>query len=185
MTLSSHEPWDVPYHHLSDIRLNSFAYTDSCLGALVDSLRSTPAWDSLLIIIVPDHGIPSSTAQTTADPVVPPIPMVWIGGAVRKPVVIPTMMMQSDLAATLFAQLGIPFDAFPFSRNILDPTVADRYQFAVHAYKNGCNVFDQKGLSRFDCADKSMSTLEGEPNPQREAIFKAMIQYIYQKTARL
>ena len=95
------------------------------------------------------------------------------------------MMMQSDLAATLFAQLGFPFKAFPFSRNILDPSFASRYQFAVHAYKNGCNVFDPNGLSRFDCADKSMSTLKGEPNPQRDSIFKAMIQYIYQKTARL
>ncbi len=185
LTLSSHEPWDVPYHHLSDIRLNSFAYTDSCIGALVDSLRASPAWDSLLVIIVPDHGIPSSTAQTTTDPAVPPIPMVWIGGAVRKPTTVPTMMMQSDLAATLFAQLGFPFKAFPFSRNILDPSFASRYQFAVHAYKNGCNVFDPNGLSRFDCADKSMSTLKGEPNPQRDSIFKAMIQYIYQKTARL
>ncbi|MBR6291264.1 MAG: sulfatase-like hydrolase/transferase, partial [Bacteroidales bacterium] len=41
LTLSSHEPWDVPMHRLVDTRCNAFAYTDSCIGAFVDSLRRT------------------------------------------------------------------------------------------------------------------------------------------------
>ena len=32
LTLSSHEPFEVPYNRLKDKRQNSFAYTDHCLG---------------------------------------------------------------------------------------------------------------------------------------------------------
>jgi len=33
--------------------------------------------------------------------------MLWLGGAVRRPTVVETYGSQSDLAATLLAQLGI------------------------------------------------------------------------------
>ena len=57
LTLSSHEPFDVPYHHFDDPYLNSVAYTDSCLGAFVDCFRQTPQWNNTLIILVPDHAM--------------------------------------------------------------------------------------------------------------------------------
>ena len=41
-TLSSHEPFEVPYHRLEDKVLNAFAFTDQCVGELVDSLRTLP-----------------------------------------------------------------------------------------------------------------------------------------------
>ena len=65
LTLSSHEPWEVPMHRLDDYRRNAFAYTDSCIGAFVDNLKSSPLWDSLLVIIVPDHGIPFERCSET------------------------------------------------------------------------------------------------------------------------
>ena len=39
LTLSSHEPWQVPIRRCTDDKRNAFAYTDSCLGALVHTLR--------------------------------------------------------------------------------------------------------------------------------------------------
>ena len=38
LTLSSHEPFEVPYHRLDDKILNAFAFTDDCLGKFIDRL---------------------------------------------------------------------------------------------------------------------------------------------------
>lgn len=53
LTLSSHEPFDVPMSRLEHPYLNSVAYTDSCLGAFVDTLRQSPLWENLLIVLLP------------------------------------------------------------------------------------------------------------------------------------
>ncbi|MEG1838086.1 MAG: sulfatase-like hydrolase/transferase, partial [Bacteroidaceae bacterium] len=54
-TSSSHEPFKVPYHRLSDLYLNSVAYTDSCLGNFIDQFKQTKYWDNTVIVFVPDH----------------------------------------------------------------------------------------------------------------------------------
>ena len=185
LTLSSHEPWDVPTRRLRNERLNAFAYTDSCLTVLVDSLKASPRWDSLLVIIVPDHGIPLDASQSSSDINVPHIPIVWTGGAVRKPCTIDVMMMQSDLAATLLAQLAVPFGDFPFSRNVLSPSFAAIPHFAVHAFKNGLNFIDSTGITRFDCADRSSMPVAGSPLADHPRLIQILLQYLYQTTARI
>ena len=42
LTLSSHEPWDVPTKDLDDEVYNAFHYLDRCVGTFIDSLRQTP-----------------------------------------------------------------------------------------------------------------------------------------------
>ena len=63
LTLSSHEPWEVPMHKLDNYKRNAFAYTDSCLGAFLDGLKASDQWKNMLVIIVPDHGIPFVEGQ--------------------------------------------------------------------------------------------------------------------------
>ncbi len=55
LTLSSHEPFEVPYSKFEDPKLNAMAFADNAVGDVVDALRGTPVWDDLLIIIVADH----------------------------------------------------------------------------------------------------------------------------------
>ncbi|MFA6812398.1 MAG: sulfatase-like hydrolase/transferase, partial [Bacteroidaceae bacterium] len=50
-TLSSHEPFDVPFHRLNDKVLNAFAYTDSCLGNFIENYKRTKYWKNTLIIL--------------------------------------------------------------------------------------------------------------------------------------
>ena len=57
LTLSSHEPWTVPYKRLDDPMLNAFAYLDASLGKFMDQLRRSPEWKNTLVIILPDHGV--------------------------------------------------------------------------------------------------------------------------------
>lgn len=182
LTLSSHEPWQVPMRRLADEHRNAFCYTDSCIAVLVDSLRRTPRWNNLLVVIVPDHGVPTYAGQGTGDPAVAPIPMVWTGGAVRGHKEVGTVMNQSDLAATLLAQMGIEHSDFPFSRNVLSPAYADQYHFALHSFKGGCNLFDEEGVATLDCNDISIS---GPATESKRHFFKALLQYIYLKSGQL
>ena len=119
-TSSSHEPFDVPFHKFNDKAANAFAYTDQCLGSFVEELRRSPMWKNTVVVLVPDHQ--GCYPPNLDNPVERHhIPLVIIGGAVKKPLRIDTYASQIDIAATLLCQLGLPHDDFTFSKNILNP----------------------------------------------------------------
>ena len=177
LSLSSHEPFVVPYHRLDDEICNAFAYTDSCLGALVDSLRRLPLWDNLLMVITPDHGFRYPQQGFAFDPHVHHIPMLWVGGAVREPRVIDKLVSQSDLAATLLAQLGIDHSDFLFSRNVLSGSYT--YPFSFYTFSNGLCFIDSTGVTLFD--DDSGKCLIEDPDESglRLDRGKAILQTLY------
>jgi phosphoglycerol transferase MdoB-like AlkP superfamily enzyme len=147
LTLSSHEPFEVPYHRLTHPYLNSVAFTDSCLGNFIDKLKDTPLWKNLLVIFVADHGFRYPEHLTEYEPARYHIPILWIGGAVKKPVKIETIASQMDLAATLLGQLDIPYRDFLFSKNILD---AHCPTYAFYTFSNGFGFIDSTGVSTYD-----------------------------------
>lgn len=181
LTLSSHEPWEVPMHRLDDYRRNSFAYTDSCIGALISDLKATPLWDSLLVIIVPDHGIPFREGMPTSEVTVAHIPMLWLGGAIRGPRTVDLLMNQSDLAATLLAQMHLDITPFVFSRNVFGTKYAERKPFATHAVKNRLNYIIPEGCASYDCVT---STLD-PANPDNQRFVEALLQRVYKTSAAL
>lgn len=181
LTLSSHEPWEVPMHRLDDYRRNSFAYTDSCIGALISDLKATPIWDSLLVIIVPDHGIPFREGMPTSEVSVAHIPMLWLGGAIRGPRTVDLLMNQSDLAATLLAQMHLDITPFVFSRNVFGTKYAERKPFATHAVKNRLNYIIPEGCASYDCVT---STLD-PANPDNQRFVEALLQRVYKTSAAL
>lgn len=146
-TLSSHEPWEVPVHHFDDKIQNAFYYLDQCIGDFVDRLKQTEAWKDLLIVMLPDHGIQYQQLDET-QPLRNLIPVVWTGGAVKAPKRIDKICNQSDVAATLLGQLGLPHDDFTFSRDILSSTY--RYPLAVHNYNNAQSMIDSTGFILYD-----------------------------------
>ncbi len=119
-TSSSHEPFEVPYHAYSDERVNAFAYTDSVVASALQRLRNTPRWKNLLVVIVADHQGCYPTNLSNYSPQRYHIPLLMVGGAVRKAAKINIIGSQQDLAATLLAQLHLPHKAFRFSKNMLD-----------------------------------------------------------------
>lgn len=147
LTLSSHEPFVVPYARLEDPYLNSVAFTDSCLGDFIDKTKQLPLWDNLLIVLVSDHGFRYPHNMQEYDPQRYHIPMLWIGGAVKEPAVVETLASQIDLPATLLKQLGLPTDDFAFSKDILNPASS---QFAFYTFNNGFGFIDQSGKTVFD-----------------------------------
>lgn len=177
LTLSSHEPFEVPYQRLDDPKLNAFAFTDECVGGLIDSLRTLPVWDNLLVILLPDHGFLYDI--TYEDPAFFHCPMLWLGGAVRQPKRIHTLMNQSDLAATLLGQMGIPHNGFPWSRNVLSPHYA--YPFAYSSFPGGILFADSTGVSVYDITGGKAIQESPAPSPLRISRAKAILQSSYDR----
>ena len=179
LTLSSHEPFEVPYHRLDEMGLypNSVAFTDSCIGHFIEKLKELPVWKNTLVIFVSDHGYPYPKDVTGYEPRRYHIPMLWIGGAVKEPVVIDKLANQTDLAATLLNQLEIDHDAFTFSRNILSP---DYPEYAFYTYSNGFGFIDSTGISVYDNeGKKTLIETPREGSDLRLRKGKALLQTLY------
>ena len=177
LTLSSHEPFEVPYHRLEDKIPNAFAYTDECLGKFIDRLKQTPAWKDLLVICLPDHGFYYPREGSNAMPRFYHIPLLWLGGVVKQPMQVDKIMNQTDLAATLLGQLGLEHTAFTFSRNVLGSDY--KYPFAFYSFNNGFSFRDSTGVTVFDNNSGSILFDEPEADESRLDKGKAILQTVY------
>ena len=178
LTLSSHEPFKVPFHKFADDHFNSFAYTDDCIGKFIDRFRRTPQWKNTLVILLPDHGIPYPKKGERFAPRNFRIPMIWTGGAVKAPMTVEKIMNQTDLAATLLAQLGISHADYDYSRNVLSADYT--YPFAFYSFVNGFCLLDNSGVSVYDNAsNKVFFSVAPQADSTRVARGKAILQTLY------
>ena len=177
LTLSSHEPFEVPYNRLQEKTPNAFAYTDDCLGKFIDKLKRTPVWENLLIVCLPDHGSIYPRGSSDWGGKYSHIPMLWIGGAVKQPMKIDKIMNQTDMAATLLGQMGLDHSMFTFSRNVLGSSYT--YPFAFYCYNNGFSFRDSTGVSAFD--NNIMQTTYNDPIPNEKRVErgKSILQTVY------
>lgn len=178
LTLSSHEPFDVPYRHFDDAYVNSVAYADSCIGSFVDKLRGTSAWDNLLIIGIADHAYGRYPASLqNHEELRYRIPMFWVGGAVSRPRRIETYGSQTDLTATLLHQMGIGSEDFNFSKDMTDPTLG---HYAFYSFSDGFGFVTDSCRYIQDNANNGCA-LSGsdDPNGTAERWGKAYLQLLY------
>ena len=103
LTLSSHEPFEVPYAKFDNPILNAMAFSDECVGRMIDRWKASPAWDDLLVVLVADHGYPYPRTLAYNEPLRHRIPMIWTGGAVASARTVDAYASQIDLCATLLA----------------------------------------------------------------------------------
>ena len=175
LTLSSHEPFEVPWHGLDDKVQNAFAYTDHCLGQFVERLRQLPVWKDLLIVLLADHGLRSETSSD--NPEFFRIPMIWMGGAVRQPGRVHQLMNQSDFCATLLSQLGISHKEFRWSRNVL--SVGYTYPFTCSSTPSNLFFRDSTGVSVYDLSADCVVGEQPSPSQERLSRAKAILQTSY------
>ena len=177
LTLSSHEPFEVPYHRLEEKIPNAFAYTDECLGKLIDGLKQSPLWEDLLVVCIPDHGFCYPQGTTDRGGEFSHIPMLWLGGAVKEPMKIDKIMNQTDMAATLLAQLGLDHSMFPFSRNVLGSDYV--YPFAFYSSGSVFAFRDSTGVTAYDIKADCISYEEPSASEERLKKGKAILQTAY------
>lgn len=175
LTLSSHEPFDVPVDTFDVPFLNAIHYTDACIGDFVTRLRTTALWDNTLLVFVADHAMQSyPQGINNYDPARFRIPMIWIGGAIEKPFIVSAFGSQNDLAATLLLQLQIDHSDYAFSKNMLDP---QSRKFAFYSYVNGFCMMDSAGMYLYDNNQEKALVQRGDPALEKQA--KAYFQQMY------
>lgn len=177
LTLSSHEPFDVPYSAFEDKILNSVAFTDEAVGKMIESWRTSDAWNDMLVILIADHGMPYPSTLTTGAEERQRIPMIWTGGALEQSgMEVTTYCSQADLAATLLAQLGIAHEDFIFSHDILDP---NQPHYAFWTWNNAFGLKDNEGKIIYNLTGEKTIQSEGDA-PAYEQTGKAIVQTIHQ-----
>ena len=179
LTLSSHTPFDVPYSKFDDKVLNAMAFSDECVGKMIDRLKASPAWKDLLVVLVADHGYPYPRTLTYNEPLRHRIPMIWTGGAVVRPRVVEDYAAQIDIAATLLAQLGVAHDDFDYSKDIFAPTPPRK--FAYYTFNDGFGVVDASGEAVWDATAGRAVTAT---NPELLDVGRTMLQTTYTDIGR-
>ncbi|MGN0028828.1 MAG: LTA synthase family protein [Marinilabiliaceae bacterium] len=177
-TLSSHEPFTVPMERkLENDYLNSMYYTDSCLGRFMRAARKKEWWDRTVFVLLADHGHGGPENVNETDRRKFNIPLIITGGAVApKDSLVTSYGSQTDLTATILAQIGIGAEDFVFSKNLLDPSAKD---FAFFDFSDGFGfvtpgnyeVYDNQ-MSRYIRMDDTSSkadTISGKAYLQKIA----------------
>ncbi|MCC8173417.1 MAG: LTA synthase family protein [Odoribacter sp.] len=152
--MSSHEPFDVPMEtviegNTNDRKfLNAIYYTDRCIGEFIRSLKESGMWDKTLLVMIADHGTIGIRKRQAFEPETFHIPMIFSGGVVNvQDTVINTIGSQIDMVATLFAQLGLDYSAYKYSKNLL---AGDVKPFAYYAFSNNIGMIRESGTEVFE-----------------------------------
>ena len=181
-TLSSHEPFTVPMETKipgedsgSKLR-NAIAYTDQCLGDFFERVKASGLWDNTLFVLIADHGTRHIGQLQPHVPEAYRIPMVFTGGVLNvRDTVVDKIGSQTDMVATLYAQLGMDASAFRYSKNLLDTS---SIPFAFYAFGNAAAIINEEGACIYDLRTKK--DIGSNQNPNTLELVKAYLQVLNQ-----
>ncbi|MFQ6611625.1 MAG: LTA synthase family protein [Fidelibacterota bacterium] len=144
LTLSSHEPFEVPMETViqgrnqKSLYKNSVVYTDRSIGNFIKAFEAMSFFNNTLFIFLSDHGFRLNRgplSQWSPDryhiPLVfygPVIKPDWRGRRVQK------IGSQTDFAVTLLKQLGLDYSAFRYGKDLLNSTTSE---FAFYVFNEG------------------------------------------------
>ncbi|WP_207427389.1 LTA synthase family protein [Pedobacter sp. SYSU D00535] len=155
LTLTNHEPFDLPVrpHFEGDDLVNKYKstayYADSCIGDFVEKAKKQSWYDNTVFIAVADHGHRLPRDIQIHDAARYRIPLLFFGGAIKeeyKGITVDKIGSQTDIAATLFTQIGLRFPQL-WSKNLLDPKAQD---FAFYNWDNGFGMVDPTQAITFE-----------------------------------
>lgn len=193
-TSTNHEPFVLPVkaHFPDDTdgdaanKFRSTAYfTDSCLNAYFEQAKKQDWYKNTLFILVADHGhrLPRNNAGAY-NPAKYHIPLLFLGDVI-KPVYrgkrISKMGGQTDIAATLLAQLNLPHQQFKWSKDLLNPNSAD---FAFFNWDNGFGFMMPQQTVSYDNSGRRIiyrSNKNADPKDTEKSLLygKAFLQQVY------
>lgn len=190
MTLSNHEPFEVPVKNkfqgndlANKFRSTAF-YTDQCLKEFFAAVSKESWYNNTLFVLVADHGhrLPKNENEVYM-PHRSHIPMVFFGSVLQPSYngkVINKTASQSDLPATLLAQLDITHKEFYWSKNLLNPFT---HAFAFSTYNNGFVWMDEQRQIGYDCNSNktNYNTFPNLSDSLQIRLGKAYLQTVYQE----
>lgn len=180
--MSSHEPFEVPMDTRiegegKDKKLmNAIYYSDSCIGNFMTKCKQSGLWDNTLFVLVADHGTRVIGNLSPNAPEAYRIPLILTGGVLNvRDTIIHTIGSQTDVAATLLAQLGMDHSAYKYSKNLL---AGELIPFAFYAYSNASGIVTEEGVTIYDL--KSRHYLAGDSLTRNGELLKACLQVLNQ-----
>ncbi|MBN2764620.1 MAG: sulfatase-like hydrolase/transferase, partial [Bacteroidales bacterium] len=182
LTLSHHEPFDIPGKPhfkgpgLKNKFYSSAYYADSCLGAFVDKMKRSPHWNNCLIIMVADHGSSLPDHSQYHEPAKYKIPMLWLGGALKKDSVVSKYCAQSDIAVTLLHQMGISSEKYILGKDILS---SSSESFTFYSFMDGMAMMTDSTKFGLDFVSGNLLFAEGPVSDKHLMYAKAMQQFVY------
>jgi phosphoglycerol transferase MdoB-like AlkP superfamily enzyme len=185
LTLSSHEPFEIKgnYKFGKDTEDNLFRsahhFTDSIVGKFVDFAKTQAWYENTLIVIMADHG---HTLPIDKSPNFSPkkfhIPMLWLGGALKKSnKKITTVSSQVDFSYTLLQLLNGDVTGFDFGKNIFQK---GRGQYAHYTFNKGFGTLTKDGVFVYDFVSNTPILSEGKNTKKLDSLGKAITQMSYQ-----
>ncbi|MEH0158163.1 sulfatase-like hydrolase/transferase [Limibacter armeniacum] len=183
LTISSHEPFDVPLEpkafpgeDKTNMFLNSYYYTDKCVGEFISEAKKQPWWDNTLVIITGDHGALYKDDIQYYSRERYQIPMVWTGGALAvQDTVVSKYGSQTDIATTVLHQLDIN-KRYKFGKNLLS---SESNNFAFYTLNDGYGFVSDSLELIYDNVGKQYIVNKGTENSDTLNIPKAYMQSIY------
>jgi phosphoglycerol transferase MdoB-like AlkP superfamily enzyme len=146
LTLSSHEPFNVPAKRgdfsddTGDKYRNAVWYSDSCLGVFFANAAKQPWYNNTLFIVLADHGHKQPKGRLAMDPELFHIPCMFVGNVIDsswRGKTITQTASQVHLASTLLNQLQLPSAEFTWSSNLLDQQYVP---YAAFTYYPGVGI---------------------------------------------
>lgn len=178
--MSSHEPFEVPGevafpgNDIEHMFMNAIHYSDRCIGDFVRKCKESGIWDNTLFILMADHG---TRHIKHVDPNMPEayhIPLILAGGALNvQDTVVNTIGSQTDMIATVLAQLGLDHSGYKYSRNLLANPVTP---FAFYSYPNAAAVVSGEGVSIMNL--QSLQFITGDTLTENKELLKAYLQEV-------
>jgi phosphoglycerol transferase MdoB-like AlkP superfamily enzyme len=174
MTLTNHEPFELPTKphfpgkEKGDMFRSTAFFTDSCLSDYFSKAKKQAWYKNTLFILVADHGhyLPGSIYEPY-HPGKYRIPLLFFGEVIKEEfrgTKIHKLGNQTDIAATLFTQLNLPFDQFKWSKDLLN---AESKDFAFFNWDNGfCFMLPEQSVS-FDNVGKNIIYIENQKVDQQ------------------
>jgi len=155
-TVSTHSPWDQPYPKPlkwggnEQQYINAAYYTDHCLGEFFNKARQKAWFPNTLFIIVADHSHNSYRNWNPESREYHKIPLLFYGNVIKpeyRGTVLSKLGNQNDIAATLLSQMGLPHEAFKYSKNLLNPYTGE---FAYYSTEDGAGWMHNNSYYTFE-----------------------------------
>ncbi len=129
-TLSTHSPYDYPkifeeleWPQLEKVFVNSAKYTDIALKLFMDRAKQQPWYDNTLFLFMADHSHPSYKNHPLESFEYHKIPLLICGEPLLdslRGTTFDKICGNTDIPATILAQLDVKHDEFIWSKNVLN-----------------------------------------------------------------
>lgn len=156
LTLSSHEPYQVPHKSnftqqtQADLYRNAVHFSDECLHQFITKAKTQPWYNNTIIVIMSDHGHQEPKGRSAYEPGKFHIPFMITGGALNndlKGKQVYCYSQQTDFAKGILQQFKLPSNEFRWSNNLFDTS---RNGYATYTFSNGIGIINGTGNLVFD-----------------------------------